>query len=187
MNTNLTNLLSFERIRAFRRDYFLRLLTVLACIAIVIILAQAALLIPTYLYANEQATLHRSHLSEIERANASEEERSVTERLTSLTNDAERALGLVSASGASASLRSVLALPRPGIIVNRFAIASPSATETTGRISVSGIATTRDALREYHLALSSLSFVASADLPLGSYAKESEIPFTITLQSAQTP
>ena len=187
MASELTNLLSFDRIRAFRRTYFLRLATLAVFVTAVLIVVHGILLVPSYFYAKEQAAIHQAHLAEIEAASEREGGESIAARFAALNEKAVRALELLDIPSASASLRSVLALPRPGITVTRFTFAAPNASGKEGQMTVSGIAATRDALREYHVALQSLSFVEHADLPLGAYASEREIPFTITLSGSFTP
>lgn len=187
MMSELTNLLSFDRIRAFRRDYFLRLATLTVFALSVLIVVHGILLAPSYFYANEQAGLYRAHLAGIQEASERDGEASVAKRFTTLNGNAARALELVSAPSASAVLRAVLALPRPGVAVTRFTFAAPIAPGEEGRVTVSGVASTRDALRSYHVALESLAFVSSAELPLGSYASERAIPFTITLMGSLQP
>ncbi len=54
-------------------------------------------------------------------------------------------------------------------------------------MTVSGMAATRDALRQYATALGGLPYVSKADLPISAYAKDSDITFTITLTGTLTP
>jgi len=44
-----------------------------------------------------------------------------------------------------------------------------------------GIAATRDALRNYQIALQNAAFARAADLPVSAYAKDSNISFNITI------
>jgi hypothetical protein len=48
-------------------------------------------------------------------------------------------------------------------------------------LTVSGTATTRDALRVYQHALQDARFAQSAELPVSAYAKDSSIPFSIDI------
>lgn len=187
MKFELTNLLSSDRIRAFRRQYFMRLGTVLVFAGALLVGIQAVLLAPTFIYANEQAEIHRARIAGLTGAGDTAGERSVSERLALVSENATRAVALSSAPTASAALRGVLALPRPGILVTRFALETPKSSEVPGRMTLSGVAASRDALRQYHAALRSLSFVTEANLPLGAYALDSEIPFTITITGSLAP
>ncbi len=49
------------------------------------------------------------------------------------------------------------------------------------------MAQTRDALRGYVEALNQLPYVSKADLPISAYAKESAIPFMVTLTGSLQP
>lgn len=187
MTSELTNLLSADRIRAFRRYYFMRLGTLALFVIATLVVVHGILLMPSYFYAKEQSAIHTAHLGEIAAASEREGGESIAARFGSLNENASRALKLLAAPSASAAIRSVLALPRPGITVKRFTFAAPTASRKEGKMTVSGVAATRDALREYHVALQSLSFVEAAELPLGAYANEREIPFVITLSGSLQP
>ncbi len=105
-------------------------------------------------------------------------------RLTNLKNNSGRLLTLASSPSATTVIRTLLAIPHSGITLTSFTFRAGT---PEGRVTITGSATTRDALRQYHLALSSLSFAKSAELPLSAYAKESNIPFTITLMGSLVP
>ena len=77
-------------------------------------------------------------------------------------------------------MNNVLVIPRPGIVLSGFDY-EPSVGKSAGTLAVSGTATTRDALRNYQLALEGASFARSADLPVSAYAKDTDITFTITV------
>ena len=184
MSSELTNLLPNERIRAFRRDYFFRLFTVVVLVVAVAIGVHGALLAPSYLYLHQTVSLDRLRLSELSDTLAASEEAEMQARLTRLKSDSERLLALSSSPSATKVIRALLEVPHAGIIVTAISFKSPS---PDGRLTITGMAKTRESLRQYHLALSSLTFAKSAELPLSAYAKESDIPFTITLTGPLTP
>ncbi|HRH24320.1 MAG TPA: hypothetical protein PK109_01895 [Candidatus Paceibacterota bacterium] len=178
MSAELTNLLPSERIRAFRQAYFYRLGTALLLAVAVVVVIHAALLAPSYLYLNDTVALERAHLNELAEKLASSGEGEMNARLARLEQDASRILTLSGAPSASAAIRTVLAVPRGGITLTGITFHTPS---PDGRLTLTGMAATREDLRRYALALSELPFAKSADLPLSAYAKERDIPFTITL------
>lgn len=184
MSSELTNLLPDERIRAFRRDYFFKLGTVAALVVVAAIGIHAALLTPSYLYLHETASLARARLAQLTNTLAGSEEAEMQTRLTRLKSDSERLLALSSSPSATGIIRALLAVPHAGITITALSFKSPS---PEGRLTITGMAKTRESLRQYHLALSSLAFAKSAELPLSAYAKESDIPFTITLTGPLTP
>ena len=184
MTAKHTNLISEDRIRFFKRRYYLRLLTVLISIGAVLLLFQGILLLPTYLYARDSADALQKEIAIFVATNGREEAQSVSERIVSLEEKAQNIEGILKTPSVSALLRSVLAVPQGGIEVSRLSI---SGGEQGRRMTISGLATNRESLRDFHASLQSLSFVEHADLPLGAYALDSEIPFTITLTGPLTP
>ncbi len=178
MSAELTNLLPPERIRAFRQNYYFRLGTAAAALVALLAVAHAALLFPAYLYLHESVELERAHLAELAANLASSGEGEMQARLARLEADSARIVTLSSSPSSAAAIKAILALPHAGITVSGFTFHAPS---PEGRITITGTAATRESLRQYALAASSLPFAKSADLPLSAYAKESDIPFTITL------
>ena len=186
MAHNLTNLLPFERARAFRQAYFLRFAALTALVLAILIAAHAALLAPTYLFVSERAALAKEELAAISASLASSEEAEMNARLTRLSEDVARLSEYTSAPAASSVLRSVLALPRSGISLSGLSF-TPGQGGADGRMVLTGTASTREALRQYHKSLTALPGVKNADLPLSAYAKETDISFVVTLTGSLTP
>lgn len=180
MRDPLTNLLPEDRVRALRRSYFLRLGATACVLGTLLIAAYALLLLPTYMYLLSTAQAKRMRLSNIEASLASSDEAELSARLDALSNDAATLMTLGTAPSVTGLIRQVLAVSRPGVVLSGFVYA-PAAGKTPGTLAVSGMAATRDALRQYQIALQALPFVASADLPVSAYAQDSNIPFSITL------
>ena len=184
MLSELTNLLPRERIHAFRRDYFFRLGVVAGVLCTALIVVHGLLLLPSYMYLNDSVSLDRAHLAELTANIASSGEGEMQARLARVKTDADHLLVLSSSPSATTVIRAILAVPHTGIRLTGYTFHTPS---PGGRLTVMGVASTRESLRQYHLALSSLTFAKSAELPLSAYAKESDIPFTITLTGPLTP
>lgn len=185
----LTNLLPTERQDRLRREYFYRLAVLGVAALTLLALLHGAMLIPSYGYLREQLAVRQSYADQLAAALEAAEERSVDARISALKDDAAHLLTLAAAPSTSAALRAVLAVPRSGVALSGFSYAPPVASE--GSMTIRGTAISREALRSYHVALSALPGVASAELPIGAYAEETDITFAMTLTgsfaSPETP
>lgn len=179
------DLLPSERRRALSRAYLLRLATVCGLFALALTLAAAALLLPTYLYLVAAEDAAAARLSGLSSTLAAGEEQTLARRLAALEQDAKALAALSTAPSTSALVRDALAMPRPGIALTGF-VYTPGTSARPGALSISGTAATRNALRAYQLALAAHPRFSDADLPVGSYAKDTDIPFTITAAVATT-
>ena len=186
MYRELTNLLPRSRITALRRDYFIRLGTVAVLALVGLIGIHGVLLIPSYVFIEQQSASYETTLAALEETLATKEEREADVRLSALRDDTAYFIRLESISTASGAIRAILTLPRAGIHLTNFTF-TPPVDEKGGRMTIAGMADTRDALRRYSLALSALPFVTSANLPISAYAKERDIPFSITLMGSFQP
>jgi len=183
MNNELTNLLPRERQRILSRDYILRIGVIVAVLATVLILSLAVLLIPTYVFLSGNASAKKVNLARIESSLSSADEVVLSERLTTLSENAAALAALSNAPSASATIRKILSVPRPGIILSGLSFI-PSTGKSSGTVIISGSSATRDSLRSYQLALQGAPLATSAVLPVSAYAKDSNIAFTITVTLA---
>jgi hypothetical protein len=186
MQTELTNLIPLAQTKAFRRDYWIRLITVLVVLLLIIMLIEIVLLVPSYLYERGQVEAHQQELNKLSANSASAEEQQVQESLTNLKTEAAYLLSVDKIPEASTALRAVLAVPHPGITLSSFTFA-PGTSAADRSLQISGIADTREDLRSFDTALSALPYVTGADLPISVYAKENAIPFTIAITGSLTP
>jgi hypothetical protein len=188
MHPELTNLLPAEKTKAFRQEYFVRLLTIVVLVIIVLVIAQIVFLLPSYLYERELVSTRSSELQALSTNLATAQEQQAQVRLLALQSGANLLLGLGKTPTASTVLRAVLAVSRPGISLSGFAYGQTgNASSSVRTLQLSGVAATREDLRSYDAALGGLPFVSSADLPISDYAKDSQIPFTITLTGSLAP
>lgn len=183
MPNDLTNLLPPERRRALARDYFLHLGVVVVWFMTALVLAAALLLVPTYVFLAKSSRAKEAHLANIESTLASSDGTALSARLAALTNNMGALVALARSPSASAITRAILAIQRPGITLSGFAY-TPADETRPGTFTISGTAATRDALRTYQLVLQSAPFARSADLPVSTYAKDSNIDFTVTVTLA---
>lgn len=179
MPNSLTNLLPPERRRQLSRDYLFRLGVVAAVLVMLLILAATALLIPSYFFLDSSQRAKEARLAKIQQSLAATNDAAISARLTALSNAAARLSALSDAPSASATIRTIFAVPRPGIMINGITYRAPTQ-KTPASVLLSGTAATRDALRTYQLALENVPFISSADLPVSAFAKDADIPFTIT-------
>ena len=183
MRNELTNLLPSERQRALSRDYILRVGVVSAMLATVLILFAAILLVPTYVFLNGIAKAKKTDLARIESTLSSADEAELSARLSALSANAATLTDLSNVSSASAIIREALSISSPGITLSGLSLA-PSTSKGPGTMIVSGSSATRDALRSYQLALQGATFARAAVLPVSAYAKDADIPFSITITLA---
>jgi len=186
MSAELTNLLPEGRRKRLRRQYFLRIATVALLLLTILTVLHGVLLLPTYLYARNEAIRGRAELASLRASAQSAGESGIAPRAELLKTTAEYLTHLQSAPTASAALRAALQVPRPGITLTGFTFTAPSG-GASARMQITGRASSRDALRQYAAALGRLPFVTSADLPISAYAKETNIDFTVTLSGTLTP
>lgn len=183
MNSELTNLLPTERLQALSRDHILRISVVAIVFVVVLTAASALLLLPTYVFLAKSSAAKEKYLASIESLFSSADEKALSARLTSLSDNAIILSKLGNAQSASAIIREALEVPRPGITISGLSY-TPEVGESRSTLIISGKATTRDTLRNYQLALQDAPFADSVVLPVSSYAKDTDIPFTITVTLA---
>jgi len=179
MALELTNLLPEDRVRSLRQVYFMRLAVVGVLLLAGVTVVHGVLLLPSYLYLRNQVGERTAALAALTTTLAGSEEKEISVRVAALAEDSAHLARLSSVPKASAAVRAVTALPRPGIRLTGFSFAPKEEGEAV--MSLSGIATTREALRTFEQSLADEPYITSADLPISAYAKERDIPFTISL------
>lgn len=180
MRNDLTDLLSPERHHALARDYFMRLGVVAICFATALVLVSVLLLLPTYVFLAKSSSAKEARLANIESALSSSDGTALAARLAALTSNTDALAALAHAPSVSAIIRSALAIAHPGITFSGFVYTHADETRP-GTLAISGTAATRDALRSYQLALQGAPLALSSDLPVSTYAKDSNITFTVTV------
>ena len=173
--------------RVFRRAYFMRLVTIALIVLTFAVILSGLLLLPSYLYVQGEVTRGREALALINTAQLSEAEESVRARGEKLASATANLARLSQAPQATAALRAVLDVSSTGIALTGFTYAAATTADEKSRMDVSGIADSREALRNYVAALNALPSVDSAELPISAYARETNIPFTITLTGTLKP
>ncbi len=180
MPDELTNLLPRERRAAFKRIYAIRIGVIAALAVAALAVAAMILLVPTYVYLAGSAATKTAQLATIDATLSSTNEAALSSRLNALSGNAATLVALAKVPSVSATMRALLGVSRPGITLTGFDY-EPATGTVLGELAVTGVAATRDALRSYQLALQGSPFVKTADLPVSSFAKDSNIGFTVTL------
>lgn len=180
MHNELINLLPAERARALSRDYTIRFVTVVALMVAALVLAAAALLLPSYVFLLNSENTKTNRLAAMESTPSSADEKSLSARLTALTAEAATLVKLGNSPSVSSTMRQTLMVPHPGIVLVGLSYTAAKG-KSSGTLVVSGVAATRYALRGYQLALQSAPLALSANLPVSAYAKDAQIQFAITL------
>lgn len=177
MPSDLTNLLPPERVRQQRRNYAFQFATVALALGTFLVVVAAGLLVPMYVYLARAIDAREARLATLATTLKPADTSALNARLTLLSSETQVLVALRKASTASDAFRNVLAVAHPGIALMGFAYTGGG----TRTLAVTGVAATRDALRNYQLELQTDPIVKTADLPVSTYAKQSDIPFTITL------
>lgn len=187
MQSELTNLLPSSNARTLARRYFMRCATVFILLTTLAVIAHGIFLIPTYVYARGEVVREQTELDALTQKLASENGSDTGKRTAAIQTDVQYLSRLDGRPTASGAIRAVLAVAHPGIHISGFTITAPATTDAQMSMVISGVSDTRDALRSYVGALGQLPSISKADLPISTYAKETNIPFTITLTGTLTP
>lgn len=186
MSTDLTNLLPRSRQRALVRSYFFRLSTVFAGLLTLIVIIHGLLLLPSYIYLEQQVQAYERQLAAFQAASSELSSDATKVRFARLDTLATKLLADKGRATGSGAIRALVGVPRPGVTLHSFSFAAtPSGKEQ--RVLVSGTALTRDALRTYVQSLDALPYITKAELPISAYAEESDIDFTVTLTGTFAP
>jgi Tfp pilus assembly protein PilN len=192
MRYSTTDLLPIDRQRTLRRQYFMRLGVIGVLCLIFLTVVATALLFPTYVYLTQSRRAKEERLTLVQQELSSGEETALSSRLAALGKNAETLAALDKEVSVSDVVRSALNVSRTGIVITTIVyspgstiVGGPTAPKNAPRtLSISGIATTRNALRTYQLAMQNAAFAKSVDLPVAAYAKETDASFTITVTLA---
>lgn len=186
MKHELTNLLPRERTRAFRQQYFLRLLTVAGVLGIVLVVVHGLLLLPTYLLLTGEAQEAQKELATLKALENTENKDEASKKLEELNTQAKRLESVLEYKSATEVIESLLKAPLTGISLSRISYVPPTL-QGEGRLVVSGTALSRSALDTFVKELKKNTRFSVVDLPISAYAKETNLDFTISISGDFTP
>ena len=180
------NLLPEMRKDSLRRMYLMRFLVVSVLVLFGVLIIQVVGMVPSYVYVEQQQVMYETELAGLGEKLAGAEEQGIQERVSTLE---ARALALqegAKGSTASSVFRAVVAVPHAVIKIERLSFTRGKG-EVTPSLAIAGVAASRSTLSSYATALSHLPYVSNVDLPISAFAKETEIPFSLTLTGSLTP
>lgn len=180
------NLLPEMRKDALTRMYLLRLAVVGILTLFGVLLVHAVGMLPSFLHIQQLQAVYEADLAGLGEKLAGLEEKTIRARVTTLEARAQELQKTIDGSTASRLLRAVTAVPHLGIKIDHLSFTRGKGDQTPSMI-IAGVATSRESLRAYSTTLSLLPYVTKADLPISSFAKETDIPFSITLTGPLTP
>ncbi len=185
-DTRHINLLPAPRARAARRTYFVRVGIVSIWALALLLVIHVLLDIPTYFYLQTQESLRQETLSTLSQKIAHESPVLATSAIIALNQKAQYLATLADKPHASRAVRLLLSVPRRGISLTGITYTAPTKEHARATVLLTGFAQTRDSLRAYQLALQNAPFVETASLPVGVYAKDTNIGFTMNLTGSFT-
>ena len=181
------NLLPDTRKQTLARFYLSRLVVVSALVLSVVLLVHAALVVPSLVQVSIRTHESTAILDGLRAQLAGPQVAQVSARVTALS---ERATYLAQSSRqgtASSALRAMVGVPHPGIHLTSMSYVHATGPANGAKMTLSGVADTREALRAYVATVSALPYVSQAILPISAYAKETHIEFSLSLVGTFTP
>jgi len=180
------NLLPEMRKDSLRRAYLMRFFVVSVLVLFGVLIIQVVGMVPSYVYVEQQQRMYEAELAGLGEKLAGFEEKGIQERVSTLEARAVALQEIANASTASSVFRAVVAVPHAGIKIERLSFTRGRG-DVTPSLVIAGVAASRSTLSSYANALSLLPYVTHADLPISAFAKEIDIPFSLTLTGSLTP
>lgn len=180
------NLLPEARKDALTRLYQFRLAVVGVLMLGGVLAVHAVGMLPSFLYIQQLHRVYETDLAGLGQKLAGLEEKTIRARVATLETRAQELQKTAHGSTASNVVRAVVSVPHPGIHIDHLSFTRKGGDQESSMV-IAGIATSREVLRAYSSTLSLLPYVTKADLPISSFAKETDIPFSITLTGPLTP
>lgn len=171
----MINLLPDTEKEFIRKEYRLRVIAVILTFILVTILIGGILLIPSYVL-----TVYKAKVAEnSSRAAAGKTEVSSTEKL----QIAQKAVTILKPEEVLFQPSTIIALlfktKNSGISI--ISISYSKKGKDPLKVNVIGVATTRQALVDFMTAVKAEQGIVSADIPVATFAKDTNIPFTMTI------
>lgn len=180
------NLLPDARKKVLMHLYALRLGVVAAWLLTGVLIVTVVLMIPAYLYFHQAVQTRTAELAGLGEELAGSEEQQVSTRVKTLNDNAAYLTQAASRVSASGAIRVIASTPRNNIRITGMSFSAGAAGKPS-TMNLSGVATTREALRTYVASLKALPYITTVDLPISAYAKETNIEFSIALTGTFTP
>ncbi len=187
MQNKLTNILPGERLQTLKRGYFLRLATIAITITALLVATYGILRTPSYIYLQSRSAVLQQTLTELSTQLSTQDIKNTNTQLKQLESNTTFLTKLATEPSASFALESVLGIARKGVTLSSMTYTAISKTHSN-KITLSGVAQTRNSLQHYQELFKDAPFITSVNLPVNVYSKDANIKFTMTLTGkAQTP
>jgi len=181
-----TNLLPPGRRAGVARAYRYRLATVALLLFAAALIATTVLFVPTYEYLAGGVATQEKNLQSITAAATGLTKTPLSGELSTLSDREQLLASLAKSPSAVETIAGVLALPHVGDQVTGIAYTAAKG-KSVGTLVITGTAATRAALQTYQQALQQSPHIADATVPVSAYAKDTDIPFTITIALTPSP
>lgn len=180
------NLLPDTRKQILARVYLVHLVVVTALVLSAVLLVHVALSVPALVHVSAQVRDNTITLEGLTAQLAGSQVQQVSDRVTALTERATYLAQSAKQGTASSALRTIVSVSHPGIRLTSLSYTQATASGKA-KMTLTGVASSREALRAYVNTLSALPYVAQASLPISAYAKETDIEFSLMLTGTFTP
>lgn len=172
--------------RSARRAYFVHLTTVVIFITAVSFVGAGILSTPTYVFLQRKSAELQQTSSVLSIELSTRARNSVKKQIRTLNKDTVFLSTLGTQSMASRATASVLDVPHKGVTLTDINYTAPKK-DASATMMLSGKAANRTVLHDYQKALTTPVFIKNVNLPVSAYAKDTNIPFTITITFSKTP
>ncbi len=174
------NLLPPSRVHMLRKQRLIQLATVSAIVFSVLIITQMVLLFPAYNYLQTKYYNLQNLQREFSAKLASRNIQAINTRTKTLNKNVHFLETLDNTPSGVAAIQYILNITHHDVTINSITYTTPSKKQKA-KIILSGMAQTREALHTYQQELQTNRHINSVDLPVNSYAKDSDITFTIII------
>lgn len=173
----MINLIPPQGQKKLQREYLFRSTIVFSILFGFVFLLLFAALIPTYVLVSAQINaLTTSSLQDSSKAEQYTKIESETKSLEKIISQLEKA---TSTKQVSPLIDEVVAITPDGVTVQSFTISEEKG--IVQKVQLQGTARTRSSLVQFRNALEGSSYFKKADVPLSDLAKDSDLPFNISV------
>lgn len=175
----LTLLLETQK-KDLKKEYMLRLFIVLLCSGILISVIWIFALLPSYILSNTESQVLSERAQVALASELAEDKRSLFNQSVKFNNKLALFKTIESYYQPTDIIYAITQDQAIGISLSNIDL-SDMETETP-LVGITGVASTREGLKEFTKMLSEQEMFEPFELPLSSFVKEKDIPFTINLK-----
>lgn len=172
----MINLLPYKQRKIIGRIRTLKVINTTLIVLIILGVAAAFLLLPTFITINSRYELTRAQVDSLEKQGVITSDVDI-QSLDARTKDLEKKLAAPLETPPTALISSIRTLAGKDISLTGFTLETGEAPKLT----VTGIAATREALQAYIETLKTQSNINNVDSPIANYVKSKDADFTIVV------